>query len=226
VARPIQAVVFDMDGVLIDSEPMWRGVEREVFARVGVHLSEADMLETTGVRVDQVVDHWYRLRPWRGSTPHAVEVAVVDGMAAAIEQLGTLIDGAAEALDRFRALGLGLALASSSPYRLIRAVLALGGIADRFDVVYSAEEEERGKPDPGVYLTAARRLGVEPARCLAVEDSPNGVLAATAAGMTCVAIVPEPTSEAAFTQAHLVVRSIHDLDDRVWGATGTCPKPR
>ena len=108
--------------------------------------------------------------------------------------------------------------------RLIRAVLALDGLADRFEVVLTAEDEEDGKPDPAVYLSAARDLGVVAERCLAVEDSVNGVRSAKAAGMVCVAIPVSGVTDG-FEGADLVIGSIQEFDERIWAATGTVPVP-
>ena len=105
--------------------------------------------------------------------------------------------------------------------RLIRAVLAMGGLDGRFDAVVTGEDEERGKPDPAVYLSAARALGVVPDRCLAIEDSINGVRAAKAAGMVCVAIPHD--NDADFGEADLVLGSLDELDERIWERTGTVP---
>jgi beta-phosphoglucomutase-like phosphatase (HAD superfamily) len=224
--REIEAVIFDMDGVLVDSEPLWREVEREVFARVGLQLTDEQMAETVGVRIDGVVDHWYRRCPWAGPGREEIAEAIVDGMQRAVEDRGVLREGVVQAIDRFAGLGLRLAVASSSPKRLIRAVLAMGGLADRFEVVHSAEDEVRGKPDPAVYLTTAERLGVSPDRCLAIEDSVSGVLAARAAGMASVAIPERPPEGGSFAGADTVLGSVTDLDDRIWTATGTSPVVR
>jgi sugar-phosphatase len=221
--REIEAVIFDMDGVLVDSEPLWREVEREVFARVGVHLTDEEMVETMGVRIDEVVARRYRRHPWDGPSREEVVGAVLQGMERAIADGAVLRDGAHEAIDRFARYGLRLALASSSPARIIEAVLRAGGLEGRFEVVHSAEEERLGKPDPAVYLTTAAKLGVPPEGCLAVEDSENGVRAAKAAGMVCVAIPESPPAGGGFAGADLVLRSIADLDDRIWAATGTRP---
>ena len=223
--RPIEAVVFDMDGVLIDSEPTWRAVEREVAARVGVELSDEDLERTMGVRIPEVVETWYARRPWVGPSKDQVVTSVLEGVAAAIERNGELAAGAANAVRYVNGLGLRVALASSSPMRLIRAVLTRGGLLDDFDVVRSAEAEERGKPDPAVYLSTARSLGVEPATCLAVEDSGSGVRAAKAAGMVCVGVASlSPRSRLA--EADLVLGSLTEFDDRIWSATGTVPAAR
>ena len=112
---------------------------------------------------------------------------------------------------------LKVALASSSAYRVIRAVVERLGLADAFDLIYSAEEEEYGKPHPGVYLTTAHRLGVAPTRCLAVEDSLNGVLAAKAARMKCVAIPEaEARHDPRFAIADTVLDSLNGFDAVTW----------
>ena len=222
-ARPIEAVVFDMDGVLVDSEPMWRAVEREVFAGVGIELTDEDLYPTMGVRIGDVVDRWYRRHPWSGPSRDQVAETIVDGVARTVRERGILLDGARDAVDRVRSLGLRVALASSSPMPLILAVLSLDGLAARFDVVVSGEDEELGKPDPAVFLSAARRLEVPPDRCLVVEDSINGVRAAKAAGMVCVAVPAVGADDHIAVEADLVLGSIGELDDRVWARLGTVP---
>jgi mannitol-1-/sugar-/sorbitol-6-/2-deoxyglucose-6-phosphatase len=223
--RPIEAVVFDMDGVLIDSEPTWRAVERDVFAGVGIEVTEEDLKATMGVRVGDVVERWHRRHPWDGPSRREVVERIVEGVSTAIQRNGALDAGAERAVDHVAGLGLRLALASSSPMPLIRAVLSIGGLADRFDAVLSAEDEVRGKPDPAVYRSAARALGVAPERCLAVEDSPNGVRAAKAAGMVVVAVYADPPGNDPAGGADLVLASLEEFDDRIWHGTGTVPAP-
>jgi mannitol-1-/sugar-/sorbitol-6-/2-deoxyglucose-6-phosphatase len=220
--QPIEAVVFDMDGVLVDSEPIWRAVEREVFAGVGIEVTDEDLMATMGVRVGDVVERWHQRSPWDEPSREEVARSIVDGVAQAIEREGALNQEAIRAIDYVEGLGLQLALASSSPMRLIRSVLSLGGLVDRFEVVRSAEDEDRGKPDPAVYLSTARELGVLPERCLAVEDSINGVRSAKEAGMVCVA-VPVSGVVDGFEGADLVLGSIAEFDDRIWEGTGTVP---
>jgi len=224
-ARPIEAVVFDMDGVLVDSEPIWRAIEQEVFGGLGIDVTEDDLLETMGVRVGDVVERWHRRHPWDRPSRQEVAETIVARVADAIEQGGALNKEALRAVEYGHGLGLALALASSSPMRLIRAVLSLGGLSDRFDVVLSAEDEEEGKPDPAVYLSAARELGVAPERCLAVEDSVNGVRSAKAAGMVCVAVPVSGVTDG-FDEADLVLGSMAEFDERIWAGTGTVPAPR
>ena len=223
-ARPIEAVVFDMDGVLVDSEPIWRAVEQEVFGGVGIEVTEEDLLETMGVRVGDVVERWHRRHPWDEPSRQEIAELIVERVAETIEQGGALNEDAVRAVEYVHGLGLRLALASSSPMRLIRAVLSLGGLADRFEVVLSAEDEEEGKPDPAVYVSAARELRVPAERCLAVEDSVNGVRSAKGAGMVCVAIPVSGVTEG-FEGADLVLGSIEEFDARIWAGTASVPAP-
>ena len=221
----IEAVVFDMDGLLIDSEPLWQQAEIEVFARVGIQLDAQLCLRTRGRKIDEVVDYWHAQAPWRSPPRREVREAIVERVAELIAQAGTSKPGVEHALDFFAARSLPLALASSSPYRLIDAVLTRLHIEDRFDVLHSGEEERLGKPDPAIFLSAARKLGVAPARCLAFEDSPGGVASAKAAGMRCVA-VPDAAGAGAsrFVEeraalarvADLVIDSLLDFETRHW----------
>lgn len=188
----LQAVVFDMDGLLIDSEPFWQQAETEVFAGVGVALQVADCRRTMGMRIDAVVDHWLRERPWDVVRHPAASVAtgIVDRVIELMRATGTCLPGVHTAIERVGAAGLRTALASSSPRRLIDATLSALGLQHAFEVVHSAEVERRGKPAPDVYLTTAAMLAVQPAACLALEDSLAGMRSARAAGMRCV-MVPD-----------------------------------
>jgi sugar-phosphatase len=213
----MRAVIFDMDGVLIDSEPFWQESEIDVFGRAGLALTREMCLQTMGLRVDEAVGYWRSKHAFDDAPAGTLEGAIIGGVVERILSKGEAKVGAAHALGFFRARGLRVALASSSAYRLISAVTERLGLADEFEVVYSAEEEEYGKPHPGVYLTTARRLGVAPSECLAVEDSFNGVLAAKAARMKCVA-VPEPTQrrDPRFAIADVLLDSLADVSEGVW----------
>lgn len=211
------AVIFDMDGLLVDSEPLWRRAEIEVFAGVGVHLTEEDCMRTTGLRIDVVVAFWHCERPWVGTEPGELVERIVTRVIELVHAEGELLPGAIEALDFFAARGLPLGLASSSPRRLIEGVLGCFGIAQRFAAVHSAEHEARGKPDPAVYLHTAERLGHEPQRCMAIEDSIPGVLAAVAAGMGCIAVpAPEDRGDPRLRSASVVLESLAEIDDTLW----------
>jgi mannitol-1-/sugar-/sorbitol-6-/2-deoxyglucose-6-phosphatase len=188
---PIRAVIFDMDGVLIDTEPVWRKVEVEVFSGVGLEVREEQLLETMGVRIEQVVDLWYGRHPWTGASVEEISGRIQQGVIEHVKREGQAKEGVAEALSTTHEAGLPIAIASSSGENLIRTVVERLGIGQYVEVVASGENEVEGKPHPAVYQSAARRLGFLPGACLALEDAPNGVLSAKAAGMFCVA-VPDP----------------------------------
>ena len=186
----VAAVIFDMDGVLIDSEPLWREAERGVFAELGLVLSDADCQQTMGLRTDELVAYWYRRHPWQGRSQGVVAETINSRVARLIAERGTPLPGAAAAVRSTRDASLPVGLASSSSLELIDLVVRTLGLDGCFSVLCSAEDEERGKPDPAVYFTTARRLGVPPSGCVAVEDSVRGVQAAVAAGMRVVAVPP------------------------------------
>jgi sugar-phosphatase len=223
--QPIEAVVLDMDGLLIDTEPVWRTAQAAVFGELGIRLSEAEMVSTMGVRVVDVVAHWRHHRPWPGAergepSDEAVAGRIVDRVVAHISAHGESMPGVVELVRLLQQLGMRTAIASSSSHRLIDAVCSRLSL-EWIEVRCSADDEMRGKPAGDVYLTAARRLGLSPGVCLAVEDSPNGVLAARAAGMRCVA-VPDPHLEAdpAFREAARVLGSLSELDEPLLRSLG------
>ena len=186
-------MVFDLDGLLIDSEPFWRRAEIEVFASVGLPLTEAQTRETMGLRIDDAVAHWWDRHPWEGMTPVEVERAVTARVAELIESEGAPMPGARAVIDLCRHLSIPMAVCSGSYAMVIEAALDRLGITDAMSAWHSAEWEPLGKPHPGAYLSTAAKLGVDPTACLAFEDSFNGAISAKAARMRVVA-VPEPSA--------------------------------
>ncbi|HAW11849.1 MAG: hexitol phosphatase HxpB [Candidatus Dormibacteria bacterium] len=223
--QAVEAVILDMDGLLIDTEPVWRDVERELFGELGIQLSEADMLATMGRRALEMVAHWRRQRPWPGAetgepSDQVLAERVIDRMVAHVSSRGEPMPGVVQAIELIRRLGLRVAIASSSPHRLIDAVCARLRL-EWIEVRCSASDEQRGKPAGDVYLTAARRLGLRPAACLAIEDSPNGVLSARAAGMRCVAVPDRHLAgDPRYREADLVLGSLRELDEEVLRTLG------
>jgi len=220
----IQAVIFDMDGVLIDSEPFWQEAEIEVFKTIGLNLTNEMCRETTGLRIDHAVEYWLRRHARQGGRIEELSVSdleqrVVSGVIERIRTRGEPMAGIDQALSFFKSKKLRIALASSSSYDIISAVLERLKLREHFELTYSAEEEKLGKPHPGVYLSCAAKLGVNAAECLAIEDSLNGVIAAKAARMKCIA-VPEPASrkDSRWTIADLKLDSLLDIDNAVWSA--------
>ncbi|MCE9679899.1 hexitol phosphatase HxpB [Shewanella sp. AS1] len=210
---PLSAVIFDMDGVLIDSEPRWQIAELEVLGKLGVPISLADTLQTTGLRVDQLVEFWYRRHPWSNYDNQATAQAIVDRVAAAILTDGEPLPGVVEALTACQKRGLKIGLATSSPTQLIRAVMQKLAIGHYFDAFCSAESLTWGKPHPEVYLNCAKTLQVAPEHCIAVEDSFNGVIAARAANMhTLVIPAVHESSQARWAAAHQQLEDLTQLN--------------
>jgi HAD superfamily hydrolase (TIGR01509 family) len=183
-----EAIIFDMDGILIDSEPFWRKAEIAVFETVGLYLTDEQCIQTTGYRFDEVVKFWYRRHPWTGKSIEQVEEEVLDLMEHYIIHDAPLMPGVEELINLFISKGLKIAVASSSALRLIRAMTKKLKNDNVFQVLQSAESEAYGKPHPAVFLSAAAQLGVSPDYCLVIEDSVFGVIAAKAAKMNCVAV--------------------------------------
>ena len=211
---PLRAVVYDLDGLLIDSERCWEQAEVEVLRSVGVPLTAERCQETTGLRLDEAVAYWAVRHPWTAVPLEEVVRRVLERVLALLVERAPLKPGVRESLAMFRRAGLRVALASSSPLALIEGALERVGLKSEFEQVVSAEGERFGKPHPGVYLTTAARLGVPPESCVALEDSVNGVLAATTAGMRCIA-VPErwPVVDARFSRADAVVQSLLEINE-------------
>jgi HAD superfamily hydrolase (TIGR01509 family) len=187
----VGAVVFDLDGLLIDSEPFWRRAEIEVFATLGLHLTEQQTRQTMGLRIDDAVRHWWDRHPWEGMAPAEAERAITARVAELIEAEGEPMPGARAVIDLCRRLGVPMAVCSGSYAMVIEAALDRLGVTEAMSTWHSAEWEPLGKPHPGAYLTTAAKLGVDPISCLAFEDSFNGAISAKAARMRVVA-VPEP----------------------------------
>lgn len=207
-----QAAVFDMDGLLLDSEPHWDWVIEGVLGERGVVLTEAMRLATVGMRLEETLGLW---RSW---FPRALleREAIARRLSEVMRERMALVapkPGAAEAVRLCRAAGCRLAVASSSPEDVIEAGLERLGVADLFDAVVSADGERHGKPHPAVFLAAARSVGAPPTACIAFEDSLHGMKAALAAGMHCVA-VPEAHNRHLpdYAAAHIRFDSLLELN--------------
>jgi HAD superfamily hydrolase (TIGR01509 family) len=214
----IEAVVFDLDGILVQTEEVWDEV-REALARErgGRYDAEAQraMMGMSSLEWSRFMHDELGI-PGR---PEEISAEVVRRMEARYRERLPLIEGAREAVERLAARW-PLGLASSSNRPLIDAVLELAGLRDHFRATVSSEEVPRGKPAPDVYLETALRLGVDPERCAAIEDSHSGIRSAKAAGMLVVA-VPNPSfppGDDALAEADVVLESLGDLDPAVLDA--------
>jgi HAD superfamily hydrolase (TIGR01509 family) len=184
--EPIDAVVFDMDGVLVDTEHLWDEVREELTEEWGGRYTPEAQEAMMGMSSHEWSRYLHEVVGLR-EPPEVINAEVVRRMLSRYETDLPVVPGAVEAVQRLAAAGYRLAVASSSNRELIDAVLRELELTELFEITVSSEEVARGKPAPDVYLEAARRLGVEPARCAAVEDSASGIRAARAAGMRVLA---------------------------------------
>lgn len=215
----INTVIFDMDGLLIDSEPLWGLAMKEVFATVGVELTSELASHTTGLRTAEVVDYWHDYFKWQGKGREQVTNEIIDTVTAKILAQGEAMEGLEYILDFFSARDFKMGLASSSPQRLIESAVTHMGIRGRFQVISSAEFESHGKPHPAVYLSCAKKLGSSPLECVAFEDSVTGMTAAKAARMKTV-VVPEAhnRSNKRYALADVKLDSLLDFNDEILAA--------
>lgn len=179
-----------MDGLLVDSEPLWGMAMYEVMDTLGVNLTPELASQTTGLRTREVVSYWHDYFKWDSKSTEEVTVEIVENVTNRILAEGEAMEGLHYILDYFDKKRFKIGLASSSPNSLIQAVIKHLDIADYFGAVASAEFEPYGKPHPAVYLSCAATLGSSPLNCIAFEDSVTGMTAAKAARMKTV-VVPE-----------------------------------
>jgi HAD superfamily hydrolase (TIGR01509 family) len=214
----IAAVIFDLDGVLLDSETAWVEVKKEFTEESGGHWKDRaqwDMLGMSSTEWSQYMHDELAVPV----PPEQISSEVAERLVERYRQRLPLLPGAVEAV-RSLAREWPLAVASSSNRNVIDLVLEQAGLADAFAATVSSEEVERGKPAPDVYLEAARRMGVEPESCAAIEDSGNGIRSAHAAGMAVIAVPNKdfPPDPDALTLAALVLDSLRELSpERIRG---------
>lgn len=210
----IKAVIFDMDGILIDSEPFWCEAQTNVFRSVGVDFSQEMCRETTGIRVDQVVSKRYRQFRWDSQTPEQVEQSIISELERLILAKGEPMTGVHYIIDFFRKRKFRLALASSTHLHVIHTVLKKLELEDTFEVIHSAQFEEHGKPHPAIYLTTLKKLGLQPQEAIAFEDSLYGLIAAKAAMLKTIAIPDKHRwHETRFDFSDLKLRSLAEFNE-------------
>jgi HAD superfamily hydrolase (TIGR01509 family) len=204
-----RAVIFDMDGLLLDTEVLWQRAEEELFRRHGDRFTQADKLAVMGTSFEMTA-RYFAERLGR-SEEHGTEL---------VDELGELMHsllqkevssrpGAVELVSRLRADGVRLALASNSSRFLVETALATAGLTDAFEAIVTSDDVAQAKPAPDIYLLACARLGIQPAEALALEDSAPGIEAAKAAGLVCIA-VPQ-FAETDVSAADRVIDSLEEL---------------
>lgn len=207
-------VIFDMDGVLVDSEPFWNLAIRKGFRSVGLEMSDAMCEETMGARLNEVVDYRVKKHHIDPSLSIQIEKEIEDEINRLVEFEAGILEGVLESINWLKKKGYTIAIASSSPHRLINTVLNKLDSSDVFEAVFSAQDDEFGKPHPSVYIRCAKTLNYDPENCIVIEDSINGMVAAKAAKMKVI-VVPDPKmkNETAWGLADLQLNSLLELSE-------------
>ncbi len=208
----IKAVIFDMDGILIDSEHHWQQTERALFRELGIELTDELLVQTRGLRTEEMVSHWRSRFRLDHVAPEELMRQYDQRMVETMKTDVSLMEGAEEAILFFREKGLPVALATCSTEEHIDAALDRHDLKKYFDLLVSAADGMQGKPHPEVYLRTAELLGIDPTLCLAIEDSFFGVIAAKAARMKVIAM-PDPSEyeQARYGAADLKIQSLTEI---------------
>jgi beta-phosphoglucomutase-like phosphatase (HAD superfamily) len=209
----ITTAIFDMDGLLIDSEPLWYESALESMKRFGVHINQDEYYQTTGLRTKEFLQHWFSVFNIDHIHISETELDITQRVIEKVGTRGVSMDGVAEAIALVQQMGLKIGLASSSPMALIEAVLEKINLKDFFTASTSAEFLPFGKPHPQVFIDCANALQSKPIECICFEDSFNGLIAAKAARMKCILVPhPEQFSEDKWNIADLKLSSLLSLN--------------
>ena len=184
----LNTVIFDMDGLLIDSEPCWEEAGKITLKEFNLDLSSDEYASTIGLRTKEWIDWWFR--KYKVDSAHAPEAerTILQNAIRIIDEKGKPLPGVHEVIELFRKQNFKIGIATSSPIELVNVVAKKLGITHLVQAVSSAENLEHGKPHPEVYLDCARALDSLPLQCICFEDSVNGMIAAKAARMKCVVV--------------------------------------
>lgn len=210
----LNTVIFDMDGLLIDSEPLWQEAADTVFRNYGLHLSPQLYSTTTGLRTREFVEHWFRHFNFSGADARDAEDRIIAVVVELIKKKGRPMPGVAHIFNFFLGRNFRIGLATSSGRAVIDEAVRLLGIGAHLQYIASAEGLPYGKPHPQVYLDCAEGLGAHPASCICFEDSFNGMIAAKAARMKCI-IVPAASDaqRLSWNAADLKISSLQNFNE-------------
>ncbi len=211
----VEAVIFDMDGLLIDSESYWQKTERILMKEIGIDITEEMQKETFGLGTREMMLHWYNYQAWPNPDFNKLEKIYEEMMLHFFKTQAELLPGAEYILNFFKDKEMKSGLASSSSMVLINAFINRFDLSEYIQQTHSADFEDFAKPHPAVYIEAAKKLGVLPFNCLAFEDSLNGIISAKAARMKVVA-VPDMKhySLSGYEIANLKIKSLEEFSEK------------
>jgi mannitol-1-/sugar-/sorbitol-6-/2-deoxyglucose-6-phosphatase len=209
----LDTVIFDMDGLLIDSEPLWQKAGMQTLTDYGISITLEQYHETTGLRTPEWIEWWFTHYDISIEHAAAAITAIEEKALSLIEAEGEAFEGTEYILDFFKKNDFTIGLATSSPLKLVEVVVRKLGIKDYFKAFSSAEGLAYGKPHPQVYINCAEALGVKPVQCVCFEDSFNGMISAKAAKMKCVVIPAQAEYEKTkWNAADLRIPSLNDFN--------------
>ncbi len=213
----IKSVIFDMDGLLVDSEPLWQEAMDAVLTRMGIDPNRIDYSKTMGLRTIEVVEYWGQFFDYKGKTNEEVANEIVADVQARVIARSKLLPGVHQTLEFFKQKQMKIGLASSSPMAFIITVLNHFSIQPYFYTAHTGYDHTYGKPHPAVYLACAKSLDTDPINCLVFEDSITGLTAAKAAKMNVVA-VPDPKNrkDLRYSLADVTLDSLLDFNEEVF----------
>jgi len=206
----INTFIFDMDGVIIDSEPFWRQAQIKILSTYDVSITAEDCIQhSMGKRIDDIALTWCRLY-CLNIDPKDLEQEIISAVVTLITKKGKAKEGLYELLDFLTDNNFNIALATSSSMPIITAVFNRLSIEHYFKIVCSADSEEYGKPHPAIYLKAAKRFKVSTANCIVLEDSVTGMLSAKSASMETI-VIPEDKTDPRFSLADIILSSMLEI---------------
>ncbi len=206
-----RAVIFDMDGVIIDSEPLWRRAMVQGFSDFAVTFTEEDCRQTTGMRLNEVINYWSKTYPKELHDQTAVNEKIIQNLIGLINTEGKEMPGLHDLLSFLKAQKIKIGLSTSSDYVLVNAVLKKLDITHFFDSINSAQYLKHGKPHPEVYLSCAEKLEIHPMDCLVIEDSVFGIISALSAQMRVLAYPdPEHINNVKFNVADGIIKHLSE----------------
>ena len=207
----IKGVIYDMDGLIINSEPLWKIAEIESFKEIGFDFTVEMCAQTTGMRIDEVVKFWWKKLKRNSSTQEDIISSIEEKMIHLIKTKGEILPGVLNSLKLLNDVQIPIALASSSSISLINATIETLKIKKYFKIIHSAENEIAGKPHPAVFLSTAKMMKLSPRKCLVLEDSKAGMLAGLNANMRTIVIPEENSNPEWANQSFKILKSLNEF---------------
>lgn len=207
------ALIFDMDGLLLDTEPLWGISMLRIAQHFGIPIGPEKFKETTGLKIHEVVHYWSVKYPWQGADIHTVAETIIDDITALAKKEGRVMPGALNLLHKLQSAGYKIGLATSSPARMMNELIGHFDLLPFFHQMTSADYVTFGKPHPDVFLHCATALQAHPLECIVLEDSLNGIIAGKAARMKVITIPDEKFfGDSRFTLADHRAKSLEDIN--------------